>query len=141
MKRIFTILVADKNKNVRDFLHRELAAEGYEVVVATDGGRILAEIDREEGLDLLVFDLEMPDTDSTKIFEKAQNRQPPLPVIIHTFLTEESERDSSLDKGEIYIEKSGNIDHLKAAIADMLNRFYPDQPTRPDSWSPSGNTA
>ncbi|MGA2225411.1 MAG: response regulator [Syntrophobacteraceae bacterium] len=141
MKRIFTILVADKNKNVRDFLLRELAAEGYEVVVARDGGRILAEIDREDGLDLLVFDLEMPDTDSTKIFEKAQNRQPPLPVIIHTFLTEESERDSSLDKGEIYIEKSGNIDHLKAAIADMLNRFYPDQPTRPDSWSPSGNTA
>jgi DNA-binding response OmpR family regulator len=127
MKRIFTILVADKNKNVRDFLHRELAAEGYEVVVATDGGRILAEIDREEGLDLLVFDLEMPDTDGPKIFEKAQNRRPPLPVIIHTFLTEESERDSSLNKGEVYIEKSGNIDHLKAAIADMLKAFYPDR--------------
>jgi len=128
MKRIFTILVADKNKNVRDFLLRELAAEGYEVVVARDGGRILAEIDREDGLDLLVFDLEMPDTDSTKIFEKAQNRQPPLPVIIHTFLTEESERDSSLDKGEIYIEKSGNIDHLKAAVADTLKKFYPERP-------------
>ena len=133
MKRIFTILVADKNKNVRDFLHRELAAEGYEVVVARDGSQILAEIDREDGLHLLVFDLEMPGADSSKIFEKAQSRRPPLPVIIHTFLTEESERDSSLDKGEIYIEKSGNIDHLKAAIADMLKQFYPDRPvdTRP----------
>ncbi len=128
MKRIFTILVADKNKNVRDFLHRELAAEGYEVVVARDGSQILAEIDREDGLDLLVFDLEMPGADSSKIFEKAQNRRPPLPVIIHTFLTEESERDSSLDKREIYIEKSGNIDHLKAAIADVLKQFYPDRP-------------
>ena len=127
MKRTFTILVADKNKNVRDFLQRELAAEGYEVIVARDGGRILAEIGREDGLDLLVFDLEMPDTDSTKIFEKARNRRPPLPVVIHTFLTEESERDSSLNKGEIYIEKSGNIDHLKAAIADMLKEFYPDR--------------
>ena len=128
MKRIFTILVADKNKNVRDFLHRELVAEGYEVVVAKDGSQILAEIDRVDGLDLLVFDLEMPDTDSSKIFEKTQNRRPPLPVIVHTFLTEESERDSSLDKGEIYIEKSGNIDHLKAAIADMLKKFYIDRP-------------
>ena len=128
MKRIFTILVADKNKNVRDFLHRELAAEGYEVVVARDGNQIMAEIDREAGLDLLVFDLEMPDTDSSKIFEKTQNRRPPLPVIVHTFLTEESERDSSIDKGEVYIEKSGNIDHLKAAIADTLKRFYLDQP-------------
>ena len=127
MKKIFTILVADKNKNVREFLRRELAAEGYEVAVAKDGARIMAEIDREDRLDLLVLDLEMPDADSSKIFEKTQKRRPPLPVIVHTFLTEESERGSESEKREIYIEKSGNIDHLKAAIADMLKKFYPDQ--------------
>jgi DNA-binding response OmpR family regulator len=128
MKKIFTILVADRNRNIRDFLRRELSAEGYEVAVAGDGGQILAEIERENGVDLLVFDLEMPDADSSKIFEKIQKRKPPLPVVIHTFLTEESERDFSLNKGEIYIEKSGNIDLLKTAIADMLKIFYPDQP-------------
>ncbi|MGA2403362.1 MAG: response regulator [Syntrophobacteraceae bacterium] len=128
MRKIFTILIADKNKNVREFLRRELAAEGYEVVVAKDGAQILAEIDREDKLDLLVLDLEMPDADSSKIFEKTQKRRPPLPVIIHTFLTEESERDVNLNKGNIYIEKSGNIDYLKAAVADMLKKFYPDQP-------------
>ena len=121
-------MVADRNKNVRDFLRRELSAEGYEVAVAGDGDQILAELEREKGVDLLLFDLEMPDADSSKIFEKTQKRRPPLPVVIHTFLTEESERDFSLDKGEIYIEKSGNIDHLKTAIADMLKRFYPDRP-------------
>lgn len=125
---MFTILVADKNKNVREFLRRELAAEGYEVVVARDGAQIMAEIDREDRLDLLVLDLEMRDADSSKIFEKSQKRSPPLPVIIHTFLTEESERDLSVNKGNIYIEKSGNIDYLKAAVADMLKKFYPDQP-------------
>jgi|SRR5208283_5968634 len=127
MKKRFTILVADKNRHVRDFLRRELSAEGYEVAVAGDGGQILAQLDSENGVDLLVFDLETPDADSSKIFEKTQNRRPPLPVVIHTFLTEESERDFSLNKGEIYIEKSGNIEHLKTAIADMLNRFYPER--------------
>ena len=128
MKKIFTILVADRNRNVSDFLRRELSAEGYEVAVAGDGGQVLAEIERENGVDLLVFDLEMPDADSSKIFEKIQKRRIPLPVVIHTFLTEESERDFSLNKGEIYIEKSGNVDILKTAIADMLKRFYPDRP-------------
>lgn len=128
MKKIFTILVADKNRHVRDFLRRELSAEGYEVAVAGDGGQILAQLESENGVDLLVFDLETPDADSSKIFEKTQNRRPPLPVVIHTFLTEESERDFSLNKGEICIEKSGNIDLLKTAIADMLRRFYPDEP-------------
>ena len=120
-------MVADKNRHVRDFLRRELSAEGYEVAVAGDGGQILAQLESENGVDLLVFDLETPDADSSKIFEKTQNRRPPLPVVIHTFLTEESERDFSLNKGEIYIEKSGNIEYLKTAIADMLNRFYPER--------------
>lgn len=127
MKKMFSILIADKNSNVRDFLRRELSAEGYEVAVAEDGGRILAEIERENGVDLIVFDLEMPDADSSKIFEKTRKRRPPLPVIVHTFLTEESERNN-LGNSEIYIEKSGNVGHLKAAIADMLNRFYPNRP-------------
>ena len=127
MNSTFTILIADKNRNVRDFLRRELAAEGYEVAVAEDGGRILAQIDGKSAVDLLVFDLEMPDADSSKIFEKTRKRRPPLPVVIHTFLTEEWQRDYNQDKGEIYIEKSGNIERLKTAIADMLKRFYPDR--------------
>ncbi len=129
MKRTFTILVADKNRNVRDFLRRELSAVGYEVTVAVDGSRILSEIARENEVDLLVYDVEMPDADSSEIFEKTQKRNPPLPVIIHTFLTEECERNFSPDKGEIYIEKSGNIEHLKSAIAEILKRFYPERST------------
>lgn len=127
MKKVFSILVADKNRRVSDFLLRELAAEGYEVAIAENGGRILEEIEREDGVDLIVFDLEIPDADSSKIFEKTRGRRPPLPVIVHTFLTEESQRDLSGNEGEIYIEKSGNIDRLKAAIADTLKRFYPNR--------------
>jgi len=126
MKKTFTILVADKNRHIRDFLRRELSAEGYEVVVAENGGRIVAEIERDNRVDLLVFDLEMPGADSSKILEITQKRNPPLPVVIHTFLTEERERRLISQKGgEIYIERSGNIDHLKTAIADMLLRYYP----------------
>jgi DNA-binding response OmpR family regulator len=124
MKRIFNILIADKNKNVREFLRRELSAEGYEVSVAEDGSQILEKLKLDSNVHLLVFDLEMPNADTSGIFEKARSRQPPLPIVVHTFLTEEHERDSGCDTGDIFIEKSGNIDHLKAAIADTLERFY-----------------
>ncbi len=139
---MFTILVADKNKNVREFLRRELAAEGYEVVVARDGAQIMAEIDREDRLDLLVLDLEMRDADSSKIFEKSQKRSPPLPVIIHTFLTEESERDLSVNKGNIYIEKAAISTTSKQPSPICLRNFtpigllMPDLPTWHNSNSP-----
>ena len=125
-KKTFTILVADKDSNVGDFLRRELSAEGYQVAVAENGGRIIEEIERDKRVDLLVFDLEIPGADSSKILEITQKRNPPLPVVIHTFLTEESHRrHPGQNGGGIYIERSGNIDHLKAAVADMLLRFCP----------------
>jgi DNA-binding response OmpR family regulator len=124
MKNSFTILIADKNRNVTDLLHREFSADGYKVAVAESGERILAEID---AADLLVFDIEMSGADSSKIFEETQKRAHPLPVIVHTFLTEESER-AGFGRGELYIEKSGNIDYLKAAVVDMLKKFYPESP-------------
>jgi DNA-binding response OmpR family regulator len=125
MKKKFTVLIADRNKNVRDFLRREFSAEGYEIITARDGNQVLQEIARDIPPDLIILDLEIPDADSSEILEKAQTRLPPVPVIIHTFLTEEAERDR-LSETEIYIEKSGNIDHLKSAVADILQRFNPD---------------
>jgi len=127
MKKRFKILITDKNRKVRDFLQRELSAEGYEIRIAENDSSILAEIDREDGVDLLVFDLEIPNIDSSMIFEKTQKRLPPLPVVIHTFLTEEAERNWDSKNSGIYIEKSGNVEHLKAAIADALEKFYPDR--------------
>ncbi|MCE5333918.1 MAG: response regulator, partial [Desulfobacteraceae bacterium] len=99
---------------------------GYDILVAKDGVEVLAAVETNGPLDLLVLDLEVPDADSPKILEKAQTRRPPLPVVIHTFLTEESERDMP-DAAEIFIEKNGNIDHLKSAIAEILKRFYPER--------------
>ena len=125
MKKVFTVAIAEKNRSIRDFLLRELSSSGHNVIAAENGAQICAEIEGEHPPDLLIMDLEIPDADSAKIFEKAQRRTPPLPVIVHTFLTEESERDN-LDKENIYLEKSRNIDYLKAAIANMLKRLYPD---------------
>ncbi len=125
MKKEFTILIADRNRNVRDFLSRELSAEGYEIITARDGNEIMKQIESRFP-DLLILDLEIPDTDSFTILQKVQTRRPPLPVVIHTFLTEESERDK-LSETAIYIEKSGNLDHLRAAINDMLQKFYPER--------------
>ncbi len=121
----FSILIADKNEAVCDLLRRELAAEGYQVSSSRDSSQILLEIEGDNAPDLLVLDFEIPGLDSAWIIQKTQNRNPPLPVIIHTFLTEESERDEQSGT-KIYLERSGNIDHLKSAIADMLKRFHPE---------------
>ena len=55
-KNTFTILVADRNPNVRDFLKRELMAEGYRVLQAKDNREVLKRVFSRTPLDLLIFD-------------------------------------------------------------------------------------
>ena len=43
----FTILIADRNRHVREFLRRELMAEDYCVEVAKDGREVLLMITAE----------------------------------------------------------------------------------------------
>lgn len=126
MKNEFVILIADRNRHVRDFLRRELVAEGYQVEVARDGREVLAFIEGTKPPDLLVLDLEMPYVSGYALLEKIQKLRSPLPVVIHTFLTEYSQQFNGQERA-VFVEKSGKTDSLKAAILEMLQTFYPDR--------------
>ena len=56
----FTVLITDRNRHVRNFLRRELTAEGYQVEVAADGRDLLRKISMADPSDLLILDLEIP---------------------------------------------------------------------------------
>src|SRR5690349_14674409 len=53
------VLVVDDNENNREILARRLARKGYAVSVA-DNARDLHDRVRQEGIDLVLLDIEMP---------------------------------------------------------------------------------
>ena len=85
MKGSFTILIADRNRHVREFLRREMIKEGYHVREAKNGQEVLREVYTHEHLDLLILDPDLPDVNISIILEKLENRIPALPVVIHAF--------------------------------------------------------
>ncbi len=123
------ILIADRNRHVREFLRRELGAEGYQVVVAGDGRELLTLLSSGEPLHLLILDLEIPYLEELEIWARLQDRQPPLPVVIHTFLPEYPTR-LTVPQAAAFLEKQGDTDHLKAVVAEVLDRHYPQQSRR-----------
>ena len=106
------ILIADRNRHVRDFLRRELSAEGYQVEVARDGREVLNRIDGEAPPHLLILDLEIPYLDEPEVWARLKDRQPPLPVVIHTFLPEYP-TNLTLPIAAAFLEKKGDTDQLK----------------------------
>jgi CheY-like chemotaxis protein len=118
------ILIADRNRHVRDFLRRELTAEGYQVEVAADGREVLSRINDKDPPHLLILDLEIPYLDEANVWEKLKEIQPPLPLVIHTLLPQYP-TNLTLPIAAAFLEKEGDTDLLKSVVAEVINKFYP----------------
>ena len=118
------IVIADRNRHVRDFLRRELNAEGYQVEVARDGRELLGLISGDAPPHLLILDLEIPYLEEPEVWARLKDRQPPLPVVIHTCLPEYP-TNLTLPIAAAFLEKKGDTDQLKAVVAEVIERHYP----------------
>jgi DNA-binding NtrC family response regulator len=120
------ILIADRNRHVREFLRRELSAEGYLVEVARDGREVLAKIDGDQRPHLLILDLEIPYLDEQGLWCRLEACNPPLPVVIHTFLPE-FPTHLAVPQAAAFLEKKEDTDQLKSVVAEVIGRVYPQR--------------
>lgn len=113
------ILIADRNRHVREFLCRELTAEGYQVEAARDGREVLQIINGQNPPVLLILDLELPYLTELKVLEILQERLPSLPVVIHCF---QPESEQHLPGAVAFLEKREDTHLLKEVVAELLGR-------------------
>ena len=113
------ILVIDDNINIRQFLHQELSAVGYEVREASSGAEGLAMI-VEKKPDLIVLDVKMPHLNGFEVAVRLHTNPVTLaiPVIFHTIA-----EDKSLSEQlgvECYLTKPVKDTDLLAAVKKFL---------------------
>jgi CBS domain-containing protein len=116
----YTILIADRNSNVREFLKREMIQEGFKVLQAKKGKEAIRIIFHCSPLDLVILDPDLPDMEETGLLKKIGARIPPLPIIIHAFDSEEINYLLYL-KQAVYVEKGGqSIEKLKQVVSEII---------------------
>ncbi len=122
MEKEFKILVADRNQHVREFLKRELMAEGYRVGLAKNVQEVLKKVYHSETLDLLILDPDLPGGEGLSLFKKLQDRIPVLPVVVHTYLKDYTNHTDILSE-VAFVEKSGSsVEGLKKMVYEILRK-------------------
>ncbi|MFH1242426.1 MAG: response regulator [Pseudomonadota bacterium] len=120
MKEESTILIADKNPHIREFLRRELTGEGYRVRVARNCKEVLKWAYGPEPIHLLILDLDLPDEKDVPLLKELDDRVPAIPVVLHTFASDYATH-CELPNRVAYVEKVGNsIERLKEVISEVL---------------------
>lgn len=115
------ILLADRNRHVRELLKRELQGEGYQVAVARDAQEVLTLLAQGAIPDLLILDLEIPFAAELHLLEQLQALYPRLPVLIHSF-PPENPQELILGKEMAFLEKTEDPHQLKTIIASLIHK-------------------
>lgn len=121
----FTILIADRNPHIREFLRREMTAEGYRVRLAENGREVLKWSYDPAPIHVLILDPDLPDVDAASLISRLADRIPALPMVIHTFL-QDLLRFPQVAGDVIYVEKgASSIDNLKEAVGRLVKKSKP----------------
>ncbi|HEY7075867.1 MAG TPA: response regulator transcription factor [Solirubrobacteraceae bacterium] len=119
------VLLVDDDARILRMLERTLAAEGYDVSVAPDGGTALARIERSLP-DLVVLDVKMPGLDGLAVTRRLRAKRLPVPILLLTAKDAVAERVAGLDAGaDDYLVKPFDIAELTARVRALLRRNHP----------------
>lgn len=120
---MFTILIADPYKHMREFLRRELAATGYRITEVKSHKDLFSGIRGRYPPDLIVMDLDLHHWQSMEYLKTIHDMIPAIPVIIYSNRTE-YESHPQVVRAEAFIEKDSDPAVLMTAITDALRKHY-----------------
>lgn len=120
VNKAFKILIADRNRNVRTLLQRELFGEGYQVILAGGERELIQLLQDEDAADLLILDPDLPSyLTRFELIELLHLIKPALPIVIYTFLNDEVNYQD-ISGVAACLEKKEDIGLLKHIIFDII---------------------
>jgi len=112
-----TVLIAEDEKIVRDFLVYTVSALGYHVAAVCDGNSAL-ELLANQPFQVLLTDLRMPGLDGLQLIRAALKIYPDLCCILHS---SGSVDRSDLPPGVLLLEKTSEKAKIAAALLTALS--------------------
>jgi DNA-binding NtrC family response regulator len=112
------ILIVDDEEHIRFLYSEELKEEGYDVITAESGHKLLERI-KEEEPDLVVLDIKMVDYNGLDLLQDIRNEYYDLPVVLCTAYDAFKEDIKSV-AADFYVVKSFDLTELKKKIARAL---------------------
>jgi CheY-like chemotaxis protein len=115
-----TVLVVVDHAHAREVISRLLEAEGYNVVIATNGSEAIQELEQNDAIGAVVTDVSMPDMTGVELTYYVRDHYPTLPIAIVSGDIGELERSLVARAGVPFLKKPVHAEALYAAIREAI---------------------
>ncbi len=116
LRRSATILVVDDEELIRWSLRQRLEEEGFDVIEAADGASALGLFDA--GVDLVLLDYKLPDTDGLVLLSVMKEHDEDVPVVLLTAFSSIERAVDAMRQGAFhFVAKPFDVDEV-VAIAE-----------------------
>jgi two-component system response regulator CpxR len=117
------VLLVDDEREFVQTLSERLQLRDVGSAIAYDGKSALTLVE-EDGPEVLILDLKMPDMDGIEVLKKVKKQRPEIEVIILTGHGSASDRKLCLQLGAFeYLQKPMDINHLSEVLKKAHDKF------------------
>ena len=113
------ILIVDDEDEIRSMYKDLLREEGFGTFEASTAGEALNTLIKNDKIDLVLLDINMPEIKGDYIFEIIEEYNPKIKVIISSAYSEEDQKQL-IEKAAYFHDKSNGVDDLLGKIKDCL---------------------
>lgn len=119
-----TVLIAEDEKSIRDFIVINLKRSGYDVLEAENGKQAVDLFDEEkDGVDVVILDIMMPEMDGMSVCKYIREKNAGIGIILLTAKAQEIDKISGLMSGaDDYITKPFSPSELMARVDAVYRR-------------------
>lgn len=119
-----TVLIAEDEKSIRDFITINMKLSGYDIIEASDGIEAIALFNaNEEKIDIALLDIMMPGKDGVEVCKHIRSKNNNTGIIFLSAKTQEEDKICGLISGaDDYITKPFSPSELLARIEVLLRR-------------------
>ncbi len=122
VKVVERLLVVDDEQAVRAVVERVLAGDGYELLVARDGGEALELFDAHNGaFDLILSDVVMPRASGVELAGAVRRRAPGIPIVLMSGYGDVQAVQHEVARGTALINKPFNATTLREVVRRALS--------------------
>lgn len=124
MKNMKTVLVAEDESSIREFITINLRLAGYDIIEASDGLKAIEKFNsNSRNIDIAVLDIMMPGCDGIEVCRHIRSKNLNTGIIFLTAKTQEHDKVSGLLSGaDDYITKPFSTTELIARVEALYRR-------------------